>query len=57
MADKDAKFGALQQQGTLNPRPKMSATNYFFRTTFSIPAIWSRSSTRCCAECRPKASR
>ena len=45
----DAKRRSLQQQGTLNPRPKAVTDELFTAANFSIPAIWSRSSTRCCA--------
>ena len=34
MADKDAKFEALQQQGTLNPRPKQVRDELFLQDEF-----------------------
>ena len=34
MADKDAKFEALQQQGTLNPRPKQVRDELFLHDEF-----------------------
>jgi transposase len=37
MADKDAKFGALQQQGTLNPRPKEVRDELFLQDEFFDP--------------------
>jgi transposase len=37
MADKDAKFEALQQQGTLNPRPKQVRDELFLQDEFFDP--------------------
>jgi transposase len=37
MADKDAKFEALQQQGTLNPRPKEVRDELFLQDEFFDP--------------------
>ncbi len=37
MADKDAKFEALQQQGTLNPRPKQVRDELFLQDQFFDP--------------------
>ena len=37
MADKDAKFEALQQQGTLNPRPKQVHDELFLQDDFFDP--------------------
>jgi transposase len=37
MADKDAKFEALQQQGTLNPRPKQVRDELFLQDDFFDP--------------------
>lgn len=37
MADKDAKLGALQQQGTLNPRPKAVRDELFLQDEFFDP--------------------
>lgn len=37
MADKDAKFEALQQQGTLNPRPKEIRDELFLQDEFFDP--------------------
>jgi transposase len=37
MADKDAKFGALQQQGTLNRRPKNVRDELFLQGDFFDP--------------------
>src|SRR5260370_28879737 len=37
MAGKDAKLGALQQQGTLNPRPKDVRDELFLRDDFFDP--------------------
>ena len=37
MADKDAKMGALQQQGTLNPRPKDVRDDLFLQDNFFDP--------------------
>src|ERR1700693_1417348 len=37
MADKDAKLGALQQQGTLNPRPKDVRDDLFLENNFYDP--------------------
>jgi len=37
MADKDAKFEALQQQGTLNPRPKEVRDELFLQEEFFDP--------------------
>src|ERR1700730_5720063 len=37
MADKDAKLGALQQQGTLNPRPKHIRDELFLQDDFFDP--------------------
>jgi transposase len=37
MADKDAKFQALQQQGTLNPRPKEIRDELFLQDEFFDP--------------------
>ena len=40
MADKNAKLGTLQQQGTLATLVRsLSATSYFFRTIFSIRRV------------------
>ena len=37
MADKDAKLGTLQQQGTLNPRPKQVRDELFLQDEFFDP--------------------
>ncbi|MGB6943834.1 MAG: helix-turn-helix domain containing protein [Bryobacteraceae bacterium] len=37
MADKDVKLGALQQQGTLNPRPKDVRDDLFLQDNFFDP--------------------
>jgi len=37
MTDKDAKFEALQQQGTLNPRPKQVRDELFLQDDFFDP--------------------
>ena len=37
MADKDAKLGTLQQQGTLNPRPKLVRDELFLQDNFFDP--------------------
>ena len=45
----DVKARFLADHQALHPHPERIETRSFNRAASSIPAIWSRSATRCCA--------
>ena len=53
MADKDAKLGTLQQQGTLNPRPKLVRDELFLQDDFFDPRDLIQVKYEMLRRCRP----